>query len=273
MELNPDERLVWPIHAEPSLFEECLVKHCPTTFRGFCNVCGQVTEFRVLHDNLRETCSCENCGSFNRQRQISSVILHGMHNSRGLHALKDLLVYKDLTIYNTECRNAIHNVLRKHPGYLCSEFFGPSYESGSLVKGVMHQDLMTLSLKTESVDLIISSDVFEHIPDPYKAHEQVWRVLKQGGRHVFTVPFNAGGFLDEVRASCDETGTVHYHKEPVFHGDPLRPEGALVFRIFSLEMLVKLAKIGFRTNMWRLRDHSLGICGPNGIVFEAVKAP
>jgi hypothetical protein len=60
-------------------------------------------------------------------------------------------------------------------------------------------------------------------------------------------------------------------KEPLYHGDPIRSEGALVHKIFSLELLVKLGKIGFRTNMYKIYKPSLGIFGPNALVFEAVK--
>jgi SAM-dependent methyltransferase len=177
----------------------------------------------------------------------------------------------ELCIYNTESRNAIHNILKSNSTYICSEYFGTTHQSGSFVGAVMHQDLMTLSLETESVDLVISSDVFEHIPDPYKAHGQVFRVLRPGGRHVFTVPFYQTECLDELRAGFDLEGKLTHYKEPLFHGDPLREEGALVFTIFGLEMLVKLAKIGFRTNLWKLRNAGTGILGTNAIVFEASK--
>ncbi|MGC8908834.1 MAG: class I SAM-dependent methyltransferase [Desulfomonilaceae bacterium] len=190
---------------------------------------------------------------------------------RTYSSLQDVARYGDIAIYNTEADKAIHKILRNHPKYVCSEYFGPGVKSGAYIHGIMHEDLMTLSLESECIDLVISSDVFEHIPDPYKAHEQVYRVLKKGGRHIFTVPFYQNEYVDEVRASLGSHGDLTYHKEPIYHGDPLREEGALVFTIFSLEMLVRLAKIGFRTQMWKLRDPDSGILGGNAIVFEACK--
>jgi hypothetical protein len=50
----------------------------------------------------------------------------------------------------------------------------------------------------------------------------------------------------------------------------MRSGGALVHRIFSLEMLVKLRKVGFRTNMYKIYKPLSGILGPNALVFEAV---
>ena len=156
-------------------------------------------------------------------------------------------------------------------GYVCSEYFGDSYRSGDLVNDVLHQDLMDLSFGNESIDLVLSSDVFEHIPDPYKAHEEVYRVLKPGGRHIFTVPFYQTEFLDEERAIADMTGNTVFLLPPLHHEDPMRSKGVLVYKIFSLEMLVRLRRIGFRTMLYQLYKPLYGILGPNAIVFEAIK--
>lgn len=107
--------------------------------------------------------------------------------------------------------------------------------------------MTNLSLKDDSVDVVISSDVFEHIPYPYKAHREVYRVLKKSGRHIFTVPFYQADFLDEKRAILKNNGTLKHLKKPEYHDEPLRLEGILAYRIFSLEMLCKLRKIGFVT--------------------------
>ncbi len=130
---------------------------------------------------------------------------------------------------------------------------------------------MALSFESESLDLVLTADVLEHVPDAYQAHREVHRVLRPGGRHVFTVPFYQTEFLDELRAGHDEAGELVFEKPPEHHRDPLRPEGILVYRIFGLEMLVKLREIGFRTNLYHLRRPLEGIWGSNAIVFEAVK--
>jgi SAM-dependent methyltransferase len=186
--------------------------------------------------------------------------------------MKDFTKLDDFVVYNTETRGAIHETLSSVKNYICSEYLGGSYKSGDIVNNIMHQDLMELSLSNESIDLVLSSDVFEHIPDPYKAHEEVYRVLKKGGRHVFTVPFYQTEFLDEDRAIIDSNGNTVSLKEPVYHGDPVRLEGTLVYKIFSLEMLVKLQRIGFRTNLYHLYKPLYGILGQNAIVFEAIKS-
>jgi len=45
---------------------------------------------------------------------------------------------------------------------------------------------MNLSLKDDIVDVVISGDVFEHIPYPYKAHREVYQVLKKKWKtHIY----------------------------------------------------------------------------------------
>jgi hypothetical protein len=46
---------------------------------------------------------------------------------------------------------------------------------------------------------VLTSDVLEHVADAYSAHGEIFRVLRSGGRHIFTVPF-AGTDKDDVRA-------------------------------------------------------------------------
>lgn len=50
-------------------------------------------------------------------------------------------------------------------------------------------DAMDYPLADDSVDLLVSSSVLEHIPDPELAIREVFRVLKPGGRVYAEVPF------------------------------------------------------------------------------------
>lgn len=240
-----------------------------------CLVCGARTLVHSIRtENLRETGICNSCQATNRQRQIAYTLLHAVRpwSGRPLAALPDLACIDNLTLYNTEARGPVHDALHGMPGYLCSFYYGDDYTSGQLVNGIMHQDVMALSFEDASIDLVVSSDVFEHVADPYQGHREIHRVLKPGGKHIFTVPFDMLSAADDVRAVVED-GALVYRKEPIFHGDPvsLRPEGALVFTIFSIEMLARLDQIGFRTNMLLLRLPRYGILGDNALTFEAIK--
>ena len=50
----------------------------------------------------------------------------------------------------------------------------------------------------------------------------VWRVLRPGGHHVFTVPYEEGTLFDDVRATVAPGGTVRLLTEPLYHIDPVR---------------------------------------------------
>jgi SAM-dependent methyltransferase len=262
----------YPIYPRLTLLERAILR-TGMPWPARCPVCGSLTLITEVGRSLRESCKCLRCKSTNRQRQIAYVVCGVVSRIAGsqVTSLSDVADLKDLVIYNTEAGRQIHNQLAGMPHYVCSEYFGETYASGDVVSGRMHQDLMALSFDDKSIDLVISSDVFEHIPDPYRAHKEVYRVLKPGGVHVFTVPFYQTEFEDENRTITDIRGNTVFIKEPLYHGDPIRSGGALVHKIFSLEMLVKLRKIGFRTTMYKIYKPSSGIFGPNALVFEAAK--
>lgn len=59
-------------------------------------------------------------------------------------------------------------------------------------------DLMDLPIRDESVDVLTSSSVLEHVPDPEKAVSEMFRVLKPGGRVYSEVPFMRGFHMEPV---------------------------------------------------------------------------
>jgi SAM-dependent methyltransferase len=262
----------YPIPTAPGVIDRAVTR-LGTIAPMRCPVCGRVTAARGFSENLRETGRCRVCGATNRNRQVAYVATRAMTESTGrrLTSLADLAALDGRVVYNTEAQGALHDQLHTMPGYLCSEYLGPGHAPGEIVGATTHQDLMALSYCDASIDLVLSSDVFEHVPDPYRAHAEVHRVLRPGGHHVFTVPFHQHAHLDDVRARLTDDGEVELLAEAIYHDDPVRPEGVLVFTIFGLEMLVRLAQLGFDTRMYRLHRAWQGIVGPNALVFDAVR--
>jgi SAM-dependent methyltransferase len=137
---------------------------------------------------------------------------------------------------------ATHGVLvprlhRLARSYVVSEYFDGA-EPGEIRDGVQHQDLQRLTFSDASFDLVITSEVFEHVADPWQGFRELRRVLRPGGRHVFTVPSIPG----------TETGSRD-GLPPVVHGDPVRPEGALVMTDFGDDLPALLAPLGFETRV------------------------
>jgi len=234
----------------------------------YCPVCGQITKItNVDPKNIRESCLCHICRSTNRQRQIAYTLCKKI----GISSLKKIKGYRG-TIYNTESYGNIHNQLIKNKRYISSEYFGKKYKSGEMIKGFLHQDLMNLSFKNNSIDIILSSDVFEHIPKPYSAHHEVFRILKKHGCHIFTVPFYSNQYKDNNRAFINKKNQIINLKTPIYHLDGIRPKkGTLVYNIFGKEMLSKLEQIGFKVKMQKLSKPFSGIFGNGSIVFIAQK--
>lgn len=247
---------------------------------GICPVCGKFTIFSNFTDNLRESGLCKVCRSNNRKRQMAFMLLEAIYETTGIkfssvneftEQASQLEQFVNFRIYNTETTGSLHNYLTKLKGYTASEYLGYDYESGETIHGILHQNLMNTSFEDSSFDFVMSSDVFEHIPEPYQAFSEVNRILKPGGRHIFTVPFYSDRYRDEVRAVLAEDGTVNNILPPVYHGDPIRAEGILVYVIFSIEMLCKLSDMGDRVRMYDVRNPLKGILGNNALVFEHIK--
>lgn len=57
------------------------------------------------------------------------------------------------------------------------------------------EDIQNLSFKDDSFDVVISCETIEHIPHPKKALEELYRVLRPGGKFILTCPnyFNLFG--------------------------------------------------------------------------------
>merc|ERR1712190_606420 len=96
----------------------------------------------------------------------------------------------------------LHETLKKLEGYVGAEYFGADVPKGvrHLFNGhmVRNEDAQMPTFANNSLDLVLSTEVFEHIPFPYLAHKKILQVLKPGGKHIFTVPFNSGSSLDQV---------------------------------------------------------------------------
>ena len=71
--------------------------------------------------------------------------------------------------------------------YEVSEFIDGA-QPGEVVNGVRNENLEKLSWPSGRFDLVVTTEVFEHVHDPWRAFAEVRRVLRPGGRHFFTVP-------------------------------------------------------------------------------------
>lgn len=247
---------------------------------GLCNISGVPTEFIIAHHNLRETLGSVITHSNNRQRQLTCAISIGLfgHPQATVEEIAYYINLHNLKLYTAEANGALYTALKKQlrPDlFYYSEYFGPAYAPGELVNGIRHEDLQRISFPDESFDIILTAEVFEHIPDALIAEREVVRILKKGGLYCFTVPFMPFAEHDSIRASLDANGQIIYHAPPEYHGDPVRPEeGSLVYRVFSQhDMEERYASLGCEFTTYALWSRLLGILGQNMMIHIVKKLP
>ena len=153
--------------------------------------------------------------------------------------------------------------------YLPTHFF-PEATRGTIYKGFRCEDLTAQTLANESLDIVVTSDVLEHVPDAAAALREILRTLRPGGSHIFTVPwFHSKQTL--VRAVI-ENGQLRHLEKPDYHGNPIDSSGALVFTEWGEEFPFKAAEwTGVPIVIHSLRDRRLGIDGEFREVFVQKK--
>jgi len=118
----------------------------------------------------------------------------------------------DISIWECNNLSVLHQYLQDTPGLVYTEF-------GSSIPGIPSEDLMGLSFSDDFFDLVLMTDVLEHVPDLDLALRELVRVLKSDGSIVLTVPVLMNRKTRQ-RAILDERGELKKTLEPSYHGAP-----------------------------------------------------
>lgn len=130
------------------------------------------------------------------------------------------------TVLELDARSPLRHVLGASHTYIRS-YWSPTETMGTArPDGARCEDISRLTMEDESLDLIVSSEVLEHVPDLTAAMQETERVLRRGGRHVFTVPVRR---FTRQRARLLPDGTIEHLMPPEYHSDPLSPERILAY--------------------------------------------
>jgi GT2 family glycosyltransferase len=211
--------------------------------------------------NWRERLVCPFCQMNNRQRLIATLMKRQIEQSCGA---KVYFMEQVTPIYQWAVTTFPQHQI------IGSEYLGYEYRSGEVIKGIRHEDVMNMSFEDNSLDLIVSNDVFEHVSDPNKAFAECARVLRPGGVMLATMPFHSERDTSVVRAELVADG-VKYLLPPIFHANPVSAEGALVFTDFGWDVLDDLRGAGFKHTIVEVyADLNYGhICSQ--LLFKAFK--
>ena len=152
---------------------------------------------------------------------------------------------KDKEVYEMSTYGSTYSFLKASCRvFHCSEFM-PGHKSGEWINGIRNEDAQQLSFANESLDLITSNQVFEHVPDDLMAYRECWRTLRPGGALSFTVPLYETDRT--VQVAMLKEGAIRWLSTPEFHASrSTGPNSVPVFWRFSVNDISKrVAAEGF----------------------------
>ena len=193
---------------------------------------GLSPELRRFAD-LREGTICAFCHAPERAMHLAATLLDDLaamgRHYETIRALGQNV--SDLRIAEINQIPGLHENLANMPGLIYSEYGSESSE-----------DLMALSYCDASFDYVLTSDTLEHVPDFDRALAEIRRVLKPGGKHVFTIPI-IWERRTRQRAALIDGNIVHFLPAS-YHGKSLANE-YLVFNEFGGDVVQRIEEAQF----------------------------
>jgi SAM-dependent methyltransferase len=228
-----------------------------------CNFTGKQKAKKVLWDdlinewelstqwvdwfNLREGKYCVNCRCCARTHQLSVGILQEVN----------LMVAEEFTNLDSAFKNYkvqalhiaeinslgnIHPFLAQSPNLRYSEFLSADL-------AIRSENLESLSYNDDFFDLVLTSETLEHVPDIDKAFSEIHRVLKPGGKHIFTTPVVWDRPNTRIRAFMED-GKVMNVFPPSYHGSKTKNQSDyLVFYEFGQDLVARCEKAKFHVEL------------------------
>ncbi|MGQ9573098.1 MAG: class I SAM-dependent methyltransferase [Dehalococcoidia bacterium] len=154
---------------------------------------------------------------------------------------------------------------RGHPRFLRTAFRYLNLVYEGVTKECLLADVASLPLRDESIDVVLSSDVFEHVRDDASGFSEIARVLRPRGYFVLQAP--AIGELEETRVLVEVRGDEDvFLTAPEYHA-----EHTLVYRHYGNDIVDRLHALGLSVLLFRGRVPASCITEQSVIVGQ--KAP
>jgi len=137
----------------------------------YCNICNWSGR-RFLDDNWLKRVSCPNCHSDIRHRLLFYLLINNSMLSNGFNN-KKILHFAPESFFKPYFSN--------HSNYVTADL-----QMNDVNINIDISDMKIIS--DSEFDIIIASDVLEHVYDDIKAVNELYRILKVGGTAILTVP-------------------------------------------------------------------------------------
>jgi SAM-dependent methyltransferase len=215
--------------------------------KGYCPICQTEVVFLEKGSWLRDFYFCSKCNSIPRQRAIV-VALNLFFPD-----------WKKLKIHESSPGGISSSYLKANCGdYEASQFF-QDVRLGQYKDKVRCENLEKMTFADRSFDLVITQDVFEHVMHPDAAFQEISRVLKPGGAHVFTMPWYSKRDKTIQRAEMKD-GEIEFLEKPVYHGNPIDNKGSLVTFDWGIDFPDFIYKnSGMFTTVYLAKDRTMGL--------------
>ena len=215
---------------------------------GKCPICGKDTVFIKKDKWLRDNYICVYCNSIPRQRAL-------------FHVLKETEPdYGDKVIHESSPNGAPYEKLISECRNYSYSYYYKRVKPGEFFNGTRCENLESLTFENEVFDIFITQDVLEHVLNPDKAFSEIFRVLKPGGIHLFTVPYY-GMKKTNRRAVMTDKG-IKYLDKRIFHGNPIDSGRSLVVTDWGNDICDYIySNCGMSTTIFRIKDKHLGLDG------------
>jgi SAM-dependent methyltransferase len=199
-----------------------------------CKVCERRSVFFRTYDT-EEAEICVRCGANLRYEMLAQFIRSEFGDR-----------LKSMNVMELDPSSPLRPILSEAASYIRT-YYKPGAELGSVraIDVARAEDITRLTLGDASLDLIVSSDVLEHVPDLFRAFEESARVLKPGGMHLFTVPVRQ---ITERRAIVVDFEIQHLLPAE-YHLDPLDPQGILAFWNIGFDLPEVMADVGLNISV------------------------
>ena len=217
--------------------ENLFIKNVPEAFSTkrmnedyICIICGwrfkQFLDTDYSYGHIYRNSRCPVCGSQPRHRTLYLYLKHTLPRNKRIKLL-DFSPYIRLYQYLKTCSNVDYIAVDINP------------QDNNIKK----ENITRLSFKKNAFDVILCAHILEHVENDIKAMSELYRVLKEGGSCIISVPVDYTKdktFEDQAITSPEERTKKFWGFDHV--------------RLYGKDIKNRLENVGFKVDLANIAD-------------------